>query len=444
MKIASAAAFLLVAAVGACTSDPGSDDAAPNRPTDGHAVLTIVGDTNLFLETGWRREITVRYHGDDEQPLAGEVAFALVGSGGGASLSAATAVTDADGNAKVTVVAGADGEASFRVAASAPFAQEVAWSIAVKPPVMVGPLDATGLYRVQSQFDLAGDLPGTVGDVIETFLEMTDDPNDPATWVLDRVVDELGSGTIVTLIQHARPFLDGIVNDLLHRIAPDLVDDLLAAGNQLGDAARSFGTVSTLAVTGTAGGDLASTHTITGISLEIDGRHHSWTVEDLGLAAPVATGVAFALDGETRATVGDHELALSYGTILLAGLDEVIVPALDPRAHSLRELLGHQINCDAIGRTIADTIGLGSAGVYIAACSAGLDAAARLVEDRIRDLDGAGIVLGIGGAARVDDPDQDRVVDVLSPGSWTGAVRYAGQPAPLGPSSFRADRMAPR
>ena len=41
------------------------------------------------------------------------------------------------------------------------------------------PLDATGKYHVQSTFDIASNMPGTVGTVVNDFIAATDDADDP-------------------------------------------------------------------------------------------------------------------------------------------------------------------------------------------------------------------------------------------------------------------------
>src|SRR5438105_1389915 len=53
------------------------------------------------------------------------------------------------------------------------------------------PLDATGKYAMQSQFDIATNMPGTVGTVVNQFIAATDDPDDPTKWILDQIIAQM-------------------------------------------------------------------------------------------------------------------------------------------------------------------------------------------------------------------------------------------------------------
>src|SRR3954465_12378905 len=49
-------------------------------------------------------------------------------------------------------------------------------------------MDASGLYRLNSTFDIATNLPGTTGGVLNGLIAATDDPNDPMLWLLRHMV----------------------------------------------------------------------------------------------------------------------------------------------------------------------------------------------------------------------------------------------------------------
>src|SRR5262245_6906230 len=140
-------------------------------------------------------------------------------------------------------------------------------------------------------------------------------------------------------------------------------------------------------------------------------------------------------------TIAAHAIPLSYGSVLRVGLDELLIPAIDPLADGLGDLLHGQVDCDAVGDAIYDAIGFGSPGTFASACDAGLDAAAGLVYDKLNDLDGAACEFGIAGEARATDTDGDDNVDEISRGEWTGTVTLAGTAAPLTNAKFAGARM---
>lgn len=423
---------------------PGDDDPQPGR-----SFLTIVGDKNVFMENGWRQRITVRYHDDTDAALAGTVDFAIRGTANGSTLSGDSGVTNADGVVAIDVVATANGDAAFTVVASAELADPVEWRIAVSSgPPPLPPLDVTGKYVVQSDFDIVSGVPGTVGTVINSFIEMTDDPYDPASFILDKIVEQIGSGPIASAIDLLRPALDGLVNEAILGLAPDFVDTILDIGDKLGQVSRQFGVTSTLEVSktgGIEGDELVAKHTITGIYFTIDGVKTTFSMPELSMTDIPIENVAFSKSADdTKVTIGEHGFPLSYGTMLVVALNEVIIPQIVPGADNLPELLLHYINCTEVGNTLADEIGFGSPSLYEGACELGLNAAGFAIEAQLRSIDGEAVVVTIHGDARPVDNNTDRKVDVLQNGLWEGTISYAGTPATLArpDNKFRGDRMA--
>lgn len=436
-KKAVAVSFLVaLGAAAGCTSDTsgGGDD----DPATTTARLEIVGERVVRLENGWTTELRVRYTDSDGQPLAGEIGFVLDGEVAGAFLSDTSAVTDAAGEATIVLTAGSVGDTAFAVEADADDTDPVLWDVTV----LERALDVTGSYRLTSEFDLASGLPGTAGDVINTFIEMTDDPYDPATWVLDQIVANVDNGTVEDFINGARPALDAVLNEVLVQATPDVVAKLIEMGDAFGQIARKFGTGSELRVTDQTDVDtgLVALHVLTELRFTIDGQTYPYPLADMGIADPQAE-VPFSYNA-TRFTLGDHAFPLSYGTILMVALEQIVIPLIEDSAHDLRSLLAAYIDCAAIGVAISDYLGFGSDGLYEGACDLGLDAAAGWVEDRIRSLDDDAMVLGIAGGARWIDSNSDHRVDVLNGGTWEGEMTYIGTPAPLGESTFRGERMA--
>ena len=46
-----------------------------------------------------------------------------------------------------------------------------------------------------SDFDVATNMPGTAGAVVNTFIDATDSPDDPSHWILDQLVKQLPDGS---------------------------------------------------------------------------------------------------------------------------------------------------------------------------------------------------------------------------------------------------------
>jgi urease alpha subunit len=129
------------------------------------------------------------------------------------------------------------------------------------------------------------------------------------------------------------------------------------------------------------------------------------------------------------------------------GLDAAIIPLIDPSARNLGELIVHQIDCDQIGAAIADAIEqftgfpVGSASTFAGACSAGILAGSSYVYSKIAEIDATALAFGLTGTARGIDRANDRTIETIQSGTWSGTLSYAGTPTPLIPAAFFGQRM---
>lgn len=404
----------------ACASGTGLPTAE-----EGDAYLTVVGDQNVTLDLGAQRTLEVLYHDSNESPLAGEVEFEIVGEAKGGALSASSSSTDSQGIASLRVEAGQNA-ASFRIKASAEFAPPAEWTVAVGDGAAL-PLDPEGTYQIDSQFDI--DLPGDVGDVVGEFVEMTDDPYDPGTWMLDRI------GAVPGFL---RPGLDSAIEDLMVEYAPNFVDDVLLLGDKLGQAARKFGTITELRV----GGDgQAAAHSVTHLSFRIDGESYAYSMEDLDRPVVVVEEVPFQLEGD-QVKVGAHELPVRYGGFLSLALEEDVIPIVAPGASSVYEFLARLVDCSLLGEALQQETAIG-ADFWTDACDSTLRDVAADIEAKLLTLDEqAPLLLEISGEARGRDTGGDGAMDEITGGEWLGRVGYDGETSVLRePGQFSGQRI---
>src|ERR1051325_3207119 len=216
-------------------------------------------------------------------------------------------------------------------------------------------LDATGKYKMQSMFDIEANMPGKAGDVIKAIVAATDDPDDPTSWLLDQMISQMSSGTLKSILQSAKPFVAGYLNDQLLSIAPDFVTTFVEVGNEFGDMAKHFGGNEQLDVT-KAGTDYMSVVTANGVHFKINNQDVDLPFADYQVQNVVVNNVGVQLDATAKMTIGQHKLPLAYGKILHIGLDAVIIPAVDPYATNLAELMQDKIDCAAVGVAIDDAL----------------------------------------------------------------------------------------
>jgi hypothetical protein len=130
-------------------------------------------------------------------------------------------------------------------------------------------LDASGTYALTSTYDVSTNIPGTVGTIINDFIDATSGPNEPTQWVLQQLVNQLPSGTVQTIANDALPFVSGYLNDQLLNWAPSFVTDIITVGNDFGDMAKKFGINETYVVTKGSNGSYTAVDTATGVHFTI-------------------------------------------------------------------------------------------------------------------------------------------------------------------------------
>jgi hypothetical protein len=308
-------------------------------------------------------------------------------------------------------------------------------------------MDATGKYAVQSTFDIATNVPGTAGAIVNGIIDATDSPDDPTHWVLDQIVNQLPNGTAKTLLQGAIPFVSGYLNDRVLDWAPDFVTTMVQVGNDFGDITKHFGLNETLDVAGGGvDGQYSAVRTSFGAHFKIDTQTFDLAFADYNVQNVVVNGIGIQLDATGKLSVGDHVLPLPYGGIIHIGLDAAVIPMVDANAHNLNELLANHIDCLAVGtyinNALVENFGFGpGASAMQSACTAGLNAGANAIYAKLNTLNSTAMEFDLNGTAKTADANHDYKVDALQTGKWEGSMKYAGTPAPLAPATFTGTRM---
>jgi hypothetical protein len=302
------------------------------------------------------------------------------------------------------------------------------------------PLDATGTYTMHSTFDLATNMPGKAGEVVTTIIQATDDPNDPTQWILDQIINALPNGAAKTALGFGESLAAGYLNQQLLNVAPDFFSTMVQVGADFGDIAKHFGLNETLQLTG-SGGSYTAIHTVTGVHFKLGNQETDYAFANYHMPNIVASDVAVTMDDTGQLTIAAHNVSLTYGKILHLGLDAAIIPLIDPSAHNLNELLAHKIDCAAIGSGIAGALSISfAAGTITSACTVGLNAVATVVYTKIDGLDSTALQFGLSGTAKGTDRNNDRTIDTIVTGSWTGTLAYGSAPSPLVPAAFFGER----
>jgi len=312
-----------------------------------------------------------------------------------------------------------------------------------EPPPGGRSLDATGTYTVHSTFDLATNMPGTAGTVVNTIIDATDDPDDPTKWILEQIGKQFADGSWEQgLITDAEALAGGALNDELLRIAPDFVSTMVQVGQDFGDLAKHVGLNETLALTpAQSAGSYLAAHTVVGLHYELGDQKGDLAFANYQLPDVEVDNVAVTMDATGQLTIAAHDVPLGYGKLLRLGLDAAIIPLVDASAHNLNDLLAHLIDCNAVGQAIASAVDVSvAAGLLAGACSAALSTGANLVYTRIGAIDTTALKFSINGSARGIDRNSDGQIDTIQTGTWAGTLAYGATPTPLIPAAFSGER----
>jgi hypothetical protein len=300
------------------------------------------------------------------------------------------------------------------------------------------PLDVTGAYTMRSTFDLATNMPGTAGEVVNTIIDATHGPNQPTAWILDQILPHILPGVPDLVKDLVATYVNGALKDF---ILPDFADTLLQVGGDFGDLAKHVGLNETFVVT-SSGTDYTAVHSVTGLHVKLGNQESDYAFVTNQMTNIVVTNVAVTMDAAGHLTIAAHDVPLAYGRILQLGLDAAIIPQIDSTAHNLNDLLAHMIDCEGIGNAVADTIGISSvANTITTGCKVGLSAAAAYMYSKISAIDGTALTFGLNGTATAQDKNGDRKIDALQTGSWSGTLTYGSTPTPLIPAAFSGARM---
>ncbi len=311
------------------------------------------------------------------------------------------------------------------------------------------PLTPEGKFSVQSDFDIATNLPGTAGTVVNYFIQATDDPDDPTKFILEQVIAQLPNGSIKNTLQSSVPFVAGYLNDRLLEVAPTFVDKIIDVGDGLGQVAHHFGTIEVLDISATpapsTGGDpalgFAAVKTVQGLHFNVDSVDIDLRFADYAIADVKVEGLVVSLEKTGKLNVAQHKVPLKFGAIMKLAMNEVIIPFIDPSVTDLEGLLKKAVNCQKVGQFVYEAIDLGSPSTFESACNSGLRAASTAFYRALDNIDTAALEFDLLGTARGIDKNHDGKMDDIQTGTYTGEMSYAGSPAPLSAAKFYGTRM---
>ncbi|CAN5224064.1 hypothetical protein BH11MYX1_BH11MYX1_06840 [soil metagenome] len=293
-------------------------------------------------------------------------------------------------------------------------------------PVSTIPTVLTGTYDVVGELDLAT-LPAPAIELLAELSTATDTPDDPARYLVDRMVAALPDGTVKLIARGLSGFVASYVELELDKIAPNFAPGIRALSAGLNAVGHHVTTIERLIIAS----DGIMTRSLIGLQLA------NTPVELAAAGAPDELSITrAAIDGEGTVAIASHKLALPYGEMLRLGLDRAVIPPIDLAAGNLADALRDLVDCHQLGITVAAHAPIGSAGMYETACSVAMTSLASGIYARLAAIDAAPFELYVSGTSTGVDRDGDGTMDEIRNGVWAGTTTYAGAKGPIGTATF--------
>jgi hypothetical protein len=436
-----AASFLMVTGCAPTSAPPwtGQPPATPDTPVDPPAStdnysLVVSGTQTVTVNAGQQAVVQVYYANNGASVSNGAVTFAFQGSSNGSVLSTYTALTGSNGVAQTTLTAGQIA-GSFQLQASAHGAMPATWNIQVTDGSGGGgdtPVDPTvntklsGTFELESTVEVTGSFEGSgLADGLNAIEEISDDPMDPAEYLVDKIVDEVAQGNVIvqTLAMVAKIALYEELGDMLDPEKDNILNKTKDLVQNISSIARKFKLSSTMysTVAQDATQLMEVEHRLDAISWTLSGKTFKYTFEQLGQIAPEASAIKLTPTATPgRVTVDNHQFSFQFGAMVLAAVNALAIPLVDDKATNLEGFLNNLVDCEAIGAKINSGIGFGGDALYKTGCMIVMKTLASYVENQITGMDADEATLWVGGEMTLTDTTNDGFHNQISNGYWEG------------------------
>ena len=314
--------------------------------------------------------------------------------------------------------------------------------IEVEVPVIEIPRSLEGTWDLESHLRAIEGVPLGTRLAFGVLDEMTDDANDPATFLLDLLIAQfIEDDTYRMALGWVRQSagIDRGLNERIRDWAPDLLFDAAAAGGDLVRALDDLRVDSRIDVDapdeqGVSGAE----HELLDLVFEVDDRVTRFSIaDDVRIRDTTTRAVTVGLVDGGRVEIGRHEFEVGLGTLALFALHEVVLPRLDGSPRTLGELLSMLVDCREVGDWLSVETGIGSDEDWQDACVNGLDAIGAYLERQILAQDEQLSILALEGHA---DIGAKVVPRELQDGHWEVSWNGAAGTLPFG-GAFEAERI---
>lgn len=293
-----------------------------------------------------------------------------------------------------------------------------------------------GTYDLTNHIDFSDAIPGQAGEIVDLLEMIFYEPGDALMEGIQWLVSQWVSPALVNIVFGAfGDALGDLITQLVFDNAPPELLVFFEAGQDLLQVVDNLEMYGELKLAKTTGSVIQGIETWYGIRLHWEWFCNENSPEDCGtweFGLDDLNNSEFPLDliaGQFTAQVsglddlyiGNHEIKINYGQLILFVINDLILPAVTSY-DSLTELLYSIIDCHALAQGmssgILDSIGLTEQGLENF-CNQAVTTLISPIETVIGGLDLPSSIW-LSGHCTMKDDDGNLYVDRLVDGTWTG------------------------
>jgi hypothetical protein len=327
------------------------------------------------------------------------------------------------------------------------------------------PLQASGQYDMINHFDFTGAIPGQLGQILDTAVQIF---YDPGTFIIEQIKNLvkqfLGAGFIVDAVFSLfEKQLAKFVTDWLLNSSPSWLQDFFQMGQDVLQIVKKLEMLGVLKVF-KVGSDFFFNGEIdfTGVNLW---WHLGCDKNDPNFATcgtkisfdltQVSTDPNFPFDlmsgklsgsisQQTHMSIDSSTITLNYGKLILYVLTNVVLKKITGQT-SFVAAMQQLIDCQGLGKSLSGIIGGLGQGQITSICNSTISLIVLPIESMLGGLSlDSGLSLK-GDCTMVDDPDKDGnydlKVDRLIDGVWAGNINIQGSSGKTFKGDFTATRQ---
>jgi len=318
---------------------------------------------------------------------------------------------------------------------------------------------ASGTYDMINHFDFTGAIPGQLGQILDTAVQIF---YDPGAFLIEQIKNLakqfIGAGWLVDIVFSLfEDAVADVVTDWLLNSSPEWLQSFFGIGQDVLQIVKNLEMIGLLKIYKLTNETVVKGEiNFTGVNLywklgcnKSDPNYDSCGKITLDAAQAVddpnfpldflAGSFTGTISGQKKLDIDSSTIKLNYGKLILFVLTQVVLKAITGET-TFSGAMKKMVNCKGIGDGIASVLGKGIGGQITNVCNGALDLLLLPLENLIGGL-AIDSKLSLTGKCLMYDTDDDLKVDEMKDGIWVGNIIVDGAAGKNFKGDFSAIRV---